>query len=527
MRHGKVDKIEDINMGERKILKYIFCIISILIVLLFYFNQHNLLMDRTNSIKHIHTLIYGLIVIIVTVLVSVVLKKNYKIEHLFLMVIIPIGIIYTLLFPPGIVPDEWTHMYTSFSLSSQIMQKESNNHVTVRNDEFELFSKQIQNPDDNYYNYIYTNIANLTNNNSYMNLDIDSVDLSQLFSYFPAVIGITIGRIFHMGAVSTVYLGRLCNFIFYIILTYQSIKKIPFGKLLLFAITMLPMTCHQMFSLSYDSVINAVSFFCIAYGMFFVYQSEMVNKKDIIMYSLSAILLLSIKGSAYAFILVIPILAKYFNPNGNEIAKRTKVVIFIIIVLCIIVLNFRSFINTGTSSSISTVSGDTIVPWSGTPSYSISSMLLNIPDTIMLFVHTIIERGAGYIKTAIGSQLGWLNIMVPIWIIRVWSIILFVSALGEKSNNEVFTYEHKLLYFLIAIGIIFVVMLAMALAWTPEGARCIEGVQGRYFIPIIFLFLIWLQNTKLYLREKMVHIMIICIPIMAIITIYNLIFLIL
>ena len=49
MRHGKVDKIEDINMGERKILKYIFCIISILIVLLFYFNQHNLLMDRTYS----------------------------------------------------------------------------------------------------------------------------------------------------------------------------------------------------------------------------------------------------------------------------------------------------------------------------------------------------------------------------------------------------------------------------------------------------------------------------------------------
>ena len=66
-------------------------------------------------------------------------------------------------------------------------------------------------------------------------------------------------------------------------------------------------------------------------------------------------------------------------------------------------------------------------------------------------------------------------------------------------------------------------MLAMALAWTPAGYRWIEGVQGRYYIPIIYLLLIWLQNTKIYLRDKAVKIIIISIPIMAMISIYNLI----
>ncbi len=102
-------------------------------------------------------------------------------------------------------------------------------------------------------------------------------------------------------------------------------------------------------------------------------------------------------------------------------------------------------------------------------------------------------------------------------------IILIISTFTEKSNNEVFTHEHKILYFFIAATIILIVMLAMALAWTPAGYSTIEGVQGRYYIPIIYLLLIWLQNTKIYLHDKIVKIVTIIIPIMAMISIYNLI----
>ena len=69
-----------------------------------------------------------------------------------------------------------------------------------------------------------------------------------------------------------------------------------------------------------------------------------------------------------------------------------------------------------------------------------------------------------YINTAIGSELGWLNILMPNWIINIWGIILIISTFSEKSNNDVFTHEHKILYFFIAVTIILIVMLAMALA---------------------------------------------------------------
>ena len=71
------------------------------------------------------------------------------------MIIIPIGLIYTLLIPPGIVPDEWTHMHCTFSLSSQLMQKETNNQITMRVEEYELYSKQVTVPNIDYYDYVY------------------------------------------------------------------------------------------------------------------------------------------------------------------------------------------------------------------------------------------------------------------------------------------------------------------------------------------------------------------------------------
>lgn len=523
MRHSKVEIVENINIGDRKIIKYVSIIGVILVILLFYFNQHNILIDKVDSIKNVHSIIYGLFIVISVVLIISILKNNYKIERLFLLLIVPFGLIYTLLIPPGIVPDEWVHMHSAFSLSSQIMHKETNNQVTMRVGEYELYSRQVTLPDNGYYDYVYNNIFSISENNEYMNIEVDSVSFGQIFAYFPTTVGVTVARLMNLGGVSTAYVGRLFNFIYYTIVTYFALKKIPFGKLLLFTVTMLPMTCHQMFSLSYDAVLNATSFFCIAYGMFFVYQSDKVEKKDIVLYSLGGLILLTIKGSAYAFILVIPILAKYFNPNGYEVAKKTKIIIFVIVIACIVLLNFRSFISTDTTSSLGTVSGENLVPWSGTPSYTLSSLLSNIPGTIMLFVNTFIEKGIWYINTAIGSELGWLNILMPTWVINVWIGLLIISSLGEKSNNEVFTYEHKLLYFLIAAAVILVVMLAMALAWTPAGYQWIEGVQGRYYIPIIYLLLIWLQNTKIYLHDKIVKIITIIIPIMAMVSIYNLI----
>ncbi|WP_282144774.1 DUF2142 domain-containing protein [Thomasclavelia cocleata] len=500
----------------------IIAVLSSLIVFVLGICEYGLV-KKVISFKIVYFIILITISINIFLGVREILKKDYKIEKIFIICAIPLGVIYTLLIPPGIVPDEWVHMQNTFSLSSQLTSHRMDDKVCMRNSEIDLYMQQLKVPNIDYYNYVYNNIFSFSNDNTYSTLDIKAPDLNQIFGYFPSIIGVIFARVLNFGSITTFYIGRISNFIFYLVLSYNAIKKIPFGKVLLFSIMMLPMACHQMCSLSYDVIINASSFLAIAYGMSFVYQSNKVRINDIVAYTLCSILLLANKGSAYAFILVIPILAKYFNPNGEKMARKTKIIIFLIVVIGIIILNYRFLTNNSQVSGIQSVSGEGIVPWSGTPSYTLNFLLTNVLNTLNLFINTFIQKGWWYICTAIGSELGWLSIIMPNWIIDIWLGILLISALAEKSNNEVFTYEHKLLYFFISLGTILLVMFAMALAWTPQGYNVIEGVQGRYYIPIIFLLLICLQNSKIYLKENMIKIILVIIQIMSIFSIYCLI----
>ena len=42
----------------------------------------------------------------------------------------------------------------------------------------------------------------------------------------------------------------------------------------------------------------------------------------------------------------------------------------------------------------------------------------------------------------------------------------------------------------------------MALSWTPVGSEYIMGVQGRYFLPMLPLFLVILRNNRIVVRKN-------------------------
>lgn len=506
---------------EMIFLKVIIGIIALVTIVAILITSKNIYGNEQGSFGLVFSFIVLLIVLMLGLLIRETVFKDIKFTNIYIILIIPIGIIYTLLIPPGMVPDEWLHMQNVLDLSSQIMRLEDNDKVVIRETENDLYSKQVTTVDKTYYQYVYDNINSMGADNDYVEIDVVNTNFGQIFGYFPAVIGILISRLFHFGGVLTLYVARLFNFSFYVTLTYFALKKIPFGKLAMFCVFMLPMSSHQMCSVSYDSIINASAAFCISYGMFFVYQANKVKLVDLVAYGLSGILLLTIKGSVYAFILIIPILARYFNPNNEKIATKIKVIILLTLVITILLLNYRAITSTNTISTIESVS-QSLVPWSGTPSYTLTYFISNIPEAIKLFLNTFIEKGSWYIDTAIGSELGWLNIMMPGWILSWWKGLLIASAFTEEMDNEVLTFRHRSIYLFIALAVILVVMLAMAIAWTPMGYNYIEGVQGRYYIPIVVLLLFLFFNKRFYLNDNIKLILIASIVIMSVLSVLQL-----
>lgn len=513
---------EDKNkIKEMIFLKVVIWVIALVTIVAILITGKNIYGNEQGSFGLVFSFIVLLLVLMLGLLIREIVFKGIKLTKIYIILIIPIGIIYTLLIPPGMVPDEWLHMQNIFDLSSQIMRLEDNGKVVIRETENELYSKQITTVDKTYYHYIYDNINILGVSNKYVEIDVTSINFGQIFGYFPAVLGVLVSRVLHFGGVLTLYVARLFNFTFYIILTYHALKKIPFGNIVMFCIFMLPMSSHQMCSISYDSIINSSTSFCIAYGMFFVYQANKAKPADLIVYSIFGVLLLMIKGSVYAFILIIPVLARYFNPNNEKTATKIKIIIFLTLVITILLLNYRAITSKDTISTVESIS-QSLVPWSGTPSYTLTYFLTNIPEAINLFFNTFVEKGIWYINTAIGSELGWLNITMPGWIISWWKGVLIASAFTERIDNEILTLRHRAIYLFISLAVILVVMLAMAIAWTPMGYNYIEGVQGRYYNPIILLLLILFFNKHIYLNDNFKLILVAVTIIMSVLSILQL-----
>ena len=76
---------------------------------------------------------------------------------------------------------------------------------------------------------------------------------------------------------------------------------------------------------------------------------------------------------------------------------------------------------------------------------------------------------------------------------------------------------------MINLIIFFLVLLSMCIYWTPLTFDYIEGVQGRYFIPIVFTILIVINNNKINIKENMYRYINVFACLLTVITIMNLI----
>ena len=504
--------------------KYITSAVLAIFICLICFKNLSLISTKTREIKFLYYFVYLLLGIVLILSFNLISKKRKDIAKLFLVCIIPLGIVYTILIPPGIVPDEWYHMRVTLSLTSQITGLEDDKIVMTK-DEYELFSKfESTYASDKYRTYLVDTL--FTKSNSEMiETEIGSVDMKNIFSYFPCVLGVLISRTIGLSPSFTFYLARILNFTLSIILMYFAIKKIPFGKVLLLTIAILPMTCQQICSLSYDSLLNAASFFCMAYGLNFVYKKDSNRKKDVLLYSLVSILLIAIKSAVYSFILLIPILSKYTYDEEKKKNIQFRMILITIFISLFVLISIGPILNFLIPNNANVNTGQNLVPWAGTPPYSLSFLLENKRYSLELFLNTFQYEGINWIKTGIGSMLGWLNISLSVWLIYGWLALIILSSLYDKVN--MIYKRNKIILFFIDVIIILLIMLAMAIGWTPDGYDRIMGIQGRYFIPIVFSIFGLLFNTKIVLPEKLRNYYLFLLPVMSVITVCHLMWLVL
>jgi uncharacterized membrane protein len=95
------------------------------------------------------------------------------------------------------------------------------------------------------------------------------------------------------------------------------------------------------------------------------------------------------------------------------------------------------------------------------------------------------------------NTLGWLQ--VPLVYIQWWSpLFLFVvGLLSTESESLRIDKKQKIIMSMTWILVWVLISTALYITWTPVGVERIDGIQGRYFIPLLPILLTLLSTLKI------------------------------
>lgn len=419
---------------------------------------------------------------------------KWKLENLFLAVMLFLGLMYIALFPPHSTPDEGGHIATAYYNADRFMGRDSldeNGNTLVRMEDNRVtFKENI--PDLNTYNFIYDNLFSRSSNNEEASYYRGPLTVP-FVAHLPQTIGVIIGWLLGLGAVPTLYLGKLMALLFHTLCCYAAIKKIPFGKMIIFAVSLLPMTVEMAASFSYDSTVNALCFLFIGYSLYLIYEKERVTWRDIGLLVLITAVMVPCK-IVYILVCGLCILIP---------VRKFKLKIHYYLSCSAILLGGATILLlTRMKSLADSVGGSDFNVVPGEISYSLGDILGNIPHSVAVFLNTLKIRGDFYLKTMLGGELGWLELSIPWTLLIGFLIVLLLSTIQKEGESPYLSFGVKLWTGLLCLGMFVLTLLGLWMGWTPRSYEFIEGVQGRYFLPFLPMVLLLFRNRIIVMKKN-------------------------
>lgn len=397
-----------------------------------------------------------------------------RIENIFLILMIPIGIVFMFFLFPDFIPDEQSHFMKAYLTSTfefsgtyagNIYGEYQTKGITSFHELLQLF----------YFG------ADTTLNTGFS----EACSYNFLVYIIPAL-GLLIGRIFHLSIYFCYYIGRMLNFGVFLFFGYQAIKIVPKYKHLLLAFYFNPMMVHLGISYSADVVVNSICIFAVAYFVYLFCKEEISSYDVIVVMALIAGILVSkyLYFSVFGcYLILIPKLFKM--PRKNWILFAGGV--FVAGMMFYVAMKINSNIDPVPSQALyleqANVDMGKQIEW-----------LKESPIRLLQMYAATFRQSIGYYLRSFVSYLGWLDIMINPFSYYYFYCFIFAAASMGSVNLKPFNrvWLMTLGFFVSAL-----VVLGLYLQWSGVGTLVAAGVQGRYFIPAAILLLLSVSNTLL------------------------------
>ncbi|MDO4483123.1 MAG: DUF2142 domain-containing protein [Clostridia bacterium] len=408
-------------------------------------------------------------------LCAVILCHKIKRHQLFILMAAAIGLCYAFAITPMSAPDETAHYKNAVAIASGLTggQVDAN-----------YLSLEGLTPHENTGEALHTYLTGLAGETlTGDKTDCPWVCQSYPVMYLPQVLATLLAFALHLNRMWIYLLGDLLNLALYITLTAMAIRIIPRGKTPLMLAAVTPMAMQQASSLSGDGFVIGMSFLLIALAVRAMERQGKAGRGELAAIMAVSVLMAPAKAVYFLLLLLLVLIPKErFGSNGR---KWLFIAATAALAAAVTVAVQLSWLTKQVSDSAAGT----------TPYYSMGWVLSHPVQTVMLVINTLVPRGAfWYIDSAVGRELSGLSLQIFPGYVYFMLFLVLLSAVTSKGETPLKPVR-RWSFLTIAALVVLATMGTMLIAWTPMGAAAIDGVQGRYFIPLLPLVFIAMENS--------------------------------
>ena len=333
------------------------------------------------------------------------------------------------------------------------------------------------------------------------------------FVYLPMALMFRFGRIAGLTFSNMYLLGRMGNLFAYMILGACAIWILKKRKILAASVLMFPTSVFQASMYTYDGII--VGMLTLAFVLL-VNEAEKKNikhsKAAIAGIVLLVLLASMIKPVYFPLLLCLLVLRKNKNRKKTVLFISVFVVLLIAILAVFFLPSVMAAINGDLMYGADTRGGETglIAQLLSMLSHPMESIKMMIQQMLTMdnFRNLALRGMDDYLPTNLMLlNLGNLGCIKDEWSLVLIPLLILIFLVSPEKWEHENTCRIKIITGCSIFLCVIAVWAAMYLFFTPVGLSKINGVQARYFIPLMFPagYLFWNNKIEVHIKEVTYH----------------------
>lgn len=407
-------------------------------------------------------------------------EKLVRPENTFAVLSIPLCLLYLFFVPIFQVPDEVNHYVRSYGIVHGYFLIPSDGQMPIPENLIPL-------PWYSYTPYIlFKNFIMQIDGSKTILHDNVNMALYSPVSYVLQAFGVGLGEFLTHNTYVMVAFGSIVNAVGCTVIIYYAIKYIPYGKGILLFLALTPMALQERVSLSVDAITFSMVVAMLAYCLYMRVNRKQMNKKQLFLLYLIMLMTASCKVVYFivaALVLIIP--WECFGSKKKSIFHKGVGIALVFLV------SFGWLLIAGKYLQYTRGGGET--------AEKIAYIFKNPGRYLYIMDKMVWQEGVEFLNQMIGSKLGSMNIIINSCLIMILVVLLCRFLFCERDQRAQPDYFSSLILVGIGTGSILLIFTSLYIQWTDFAASTyeIEGLQGRYFLPILpYLLCAYISNNS-------------------------------